>query len=140
MTLVKYEIFVYNILYRLKPSKVLAISQLRDDILYSCKVRKAYKCEKEARQLYIAKPIILNKHIERSNKDDYNTSSDEYEDNKMINKEGIKIIYQDDEAKIESKKEEEERQWYQFIDGWIKLENREDQFEDKKDYIFFSSE
>ncbi|CAG8641312.1 23883_t:CDS:2 [Dentiscutata erythropus] len=69
------------------------MSQLRSDILYSRKVREAHKYEKE-------------------NKDDHNISSDENEDNKPSNKEGVEIIYEDDE----------------------------NQFEDEDDYIFSSSE
>ncbi|CAG8713922.1 3702_t:CDS:2, partial [Dentiscutata erythropus] len=62
-----------------------------------------------------ASPIILNEGVELKNKDDHNVSSDKNEDNKTSNKEGVEIIYKDNE-------------------------NRENQFEDEDDYIFSSSE
>ncbi|CAG8723526.1 11213_t:CDS:2 [Dentiscutata erythropus] len=96
------------------------MSQLRSNILYSCKVREAYKCKREVHQLHVAKPIIPNEHIELKNKNNRNISSNKYKENDEITNKDIEIIYQDNEAETEK--------------------NHENQFENEEDYIFSSSE
>ncbi|CAG8613760.1 15515_t:CDS:2, partial [Gigaspora margarita] len=91
------------------------IADTINDSEFCRKVREAYKYEREVRQLHVAKPIILNEHIELKNKYNHNISSDKYEKNDEMTNKDIEIIYQYDE-------------------------NHENQFEDEENYIFFSSE
>ncbi|CAB4399227.1 unnamed protein product [Rhizophagus irregularis] len=108
------------------------MSQIRSDILYTRKIKEARECEREVQRLHIAAPICPDDEIENheptTQEIDIQVSDDEDEFNN------------DDNNNEDELTTEEEQRWSHIIKEWIELGNRENQFEDKNDADFLSSE
>ena len=115
------------------------MSQIRSEILFTCKIKDVRECECKIQRLHIATPICPDNenedHNDELNEEEYiQVSDDKNEEDSNENTNNDDIIRE--ELIIQS----EERRWNQLIEKWIELGNRKNQFEDDEDKCFLSPE
>ncbi|CAB4415694.1 unnamed protein product [Rhizophagus irregularis] len=121
---------------RLEQKKVLAMSQIRSEILFTRKIKDVRECEREMQRLHIATPICPDNENEDDNLNEGGYIQVSDDEDKVDNNETTNNNDDREELIIQN----EEQRWNQLIKEWIELGNRENQFENNEDECFLSPE
>ncbi|CAB5377538.1 unnamed protein product [Rhizophagus irregularis] len=123
---------------RLEHKKVLAMSQIRSDILYQRRIKEVNQADQQMKRLHIATPIAsddldyLNDEPLQNIDEELLIVSD-YED---VNNAIEKDIVDEEEPSTE----ENENQWSSIISQWIEEANFENRVEDSNDENFLNDD
>ncbi|CAB5381510.1 unnamed protein product [Rhizophagus irregularis] len=118
--------------------KVLAMSQIRSDILYQRRIKKVNQADQQMKRLHIATPIAsddldyLNDEPLQNIDEEFLIVSDDEDVNNAIEKDIV-----DEE---EPSTEENENQWNSIISQWIEEANFENRVEDSNDENFLNDD
>ncbi|EXX66655.1 hypothetical protein RirG_121730 [Rhizophagus irregularis DAOM 197198w] len=122
---------------KLKSKKVLAMSQIRSDILYHRQKKNAKELDTKVQRLHIATPIIEDDNINNPEfnnltDDDLLVSDDDNGENESNN------LTLNDSSKPHT--EEQEQGWNIFVKEWIEAIKRENTFDHSEDEILLDGE
>ncbi|CAG8608871.1 7515_t:CDS:2 [Cetraspora pellucida] len=123
-------------------SKVLAMSQIHGDILWSCKVKNAKKYDNQIRRLHVTAPILSDEGDEGVEELVITDLDYQVSDDGVVGKDKATRSNWTNQS-LEKNKEsvaEEEQRWKNLVNEWIELGDHENQFENKDDKILLSSE